>query len=127
MATSVGCTITTVNTNLSCDIDICDHITEGKTIRMSWSRMGGRLDLGKPDGRWFNFKPNSEHKGIVLFPHKENEGAASAYSNADILATLLGVPENFVQRLDCAESFSGEGLLHKTNETVRWKIWFPCA
>jgi hypothetical protein len=123
----VGCTITTLNTNLSCDIQIGEKRKDGKTLRMDWEEMGGRLDLGEDRGRWFNFAPNREHKGIVLFPHKDDEESAGAYSDADILVTLLDVPERFSEKLGCGEYFGGAGLLHKTRETVHWRMWYPCA
>ena len=123
----VGCTITTLNTNLSCDIQIGESIEKGKTLRMDWKEVGGRLNLGDDDGRWFNFTPNREHKGIVLFPHKEDEESATAYRDAEILVTLVGVPDRFAEKLGCGDYFGGEGLLHKTNEKVVWKMWYPCV
>lgn len=127
MRYSVGCTIMTINTRLSCDINIGESFEKGKTVRMDWKEVGGRLDLGDDDGRWFNFAPNREHKGVVLFPHKADEESAKSYGDAEILVTLLGVPDRFAEKLGCGDSFSGEGWLHKTNEKIVWKMWFPCV
>jgi len=124
----VGCTITTVNTSLSCDIEIGESLSrEGKTLRMNWKEIGGRLDLGADAGRWFNFAPNREHRGVVLFPHKADEDRAAAYRDAEIIVTLLGVPDRFAEKLGCGDYLLGEGVLHKTNEQVRWKMWYPCV
>jgi hypothetical protein len=121
----VGCSIVTVNTNLLCDIEIGEKTA--KTPQMNWDKIGGRLDLGADEGRWFNFKPDGNYKGIVLFPHKEGEERSKAYSDAEIMVTLLGVPERFAEKLGCGEYFSGDGTLHKTGERIIWRMWYPCA
>lgn len=63
----VGCTIRTVNTDLVCEIEIGEGRSDGKTQSMFWKEIGGRLDIGDDAGRWFNFMPNREHKGVVYF------------------------------------------------------------
>ena len=126
----VGCTIKTANTDLACDIEIGENgVKRGKTIRMDWEEIGdaNRLDLGADQGRWFNFKPEGNYKGIVLFPHKAGEESSKVYSYADILVTLLDVPESFAEKLGCGEYFSGEGTLHRTNEKIYWRMWYPCV
>ena len=126
----VGCTIKTANTDLMCDIQINDTaVTAAKPYRMDWEEIGmaNRLDLGADQGRWFNFKPGGDHKGIVLFPHKQGEESARVYSDAEIIVTMLGVPERFAEKLGCGEYFSGEGTLHRTNELIYWRMWYPCV
>lgn len=122
----VGCTITTVSTNLSCDIQIGQLSDKEKMFQMDWEKIGGQLDLRFDDGRWFNFAPNKEHKGIVIFPHKNDE-SAGAYNDTEILVTLFGVPERFAEKLGCGEYFYGDGKIFLTNEDARWKMWYPCV
>lgn len=122
----IGCTITTANTNISCDIEIGEGRKDGKTYSMFWKDIGGRLYIGDDAGRWFNFTPNGDHKGVVLFPNKADDDKASAYRDAEILVTLLGVPNRFAEKLGCGDYFGGEGFLHRTSEQVLWEMWYPC-
>lgn len=122
---AVGCTITTVRTNLSCDIEIGTKIKEKNGFRPFWKTIGGRLDLGEDEGVWFNYFHEGERVGIVLFPPGSMRGFDWGYG--DILVTLLGVPERFSERLECGKSWGGEGTLYRTVESVDWRMWFPCA
>lgn len=113
----VGCTITTTDTNLSSDIEIGHNNKEGKSYAADWKKMGGRLDFGVEEGQWYYWNPRGEGVlGVVLFPRKSGERKGSNYSHAEILVTLLGVPERFGEKLGCGDSFHGEGTLHRALE-----------
>lgn len=122
---AVGCTITTIRTNLSCDIEIGAKIKEKNGWKPFWKTIGGRLDLGEDEGVWFYYVPEGERVGIVLFPQGSNRGRD--WSEGDVLVTLLGVPDRFSERLECGKSWGGEGKLHRTVEPLDWRMWFPCA
>lgn len=124
---AVGCTIKTIRTDLSCDIEIGVKIKEKNGFRPFWKTIGGRLDLREDDGVWFYFSPQPENKriGIVLFPQGPTDSRNWGWG--DIVATLLGVPDRFSERLECGKSWGGEGTLHRTVESLDWRMWFPCA
>lgn len=124
----VGCTIWTVNSNLSCDIEIGHNNSGAKKFEADWEKIGGRLDFSASEGQWYYWNPSGEERiGVVLFPRKPGERKGSNYGDAEILVTLLDVPEDFGTKLECGEYFSGEGKLHRTGESLYWKMWFPCA
>ena len=93
---------------------------------MDWEKVGGRLDIGAGAGRWFYLIIKGDTKGIILFPHKSGEESNTAYTDTDRLVTLNDVPDGFIQSVGCGTEFSGDGVLHRTNEKVFWKIYFSC-
>lgn len=86
----------------------------------------GGSTLAMTQGVGLTSRRMGDHKGVVLFPNKENDGSASAYRDAEILVTLLGVPDRFAEKLGCGDYFGGEGFLHRTSEQVLWRMWYPC-
>lgn len=123
----VECAIKTVNTDISCEIEICEVSKKKEVFVMDWNKIGGRLDIGKDEGRWFYLRIKGETKGIVLFPHKEGEESNRAYTETDKLVTLNDVPDSFIQSVGCGTEYSGEGTLHRTNERVFWRIYYSCV
>lgn len=122
---AVGCTISTLRTNLSCDIEIGAKIKEKNGWKPFWRTIGGRLDLGEDEGVWFYFVRDDKRVGIALFPPGSIRGQDRGWG--ELLVTLLGVPERFSERLECGKSWGGEGTIHRTVEPLDWRMWFPCA
>ena len=120
----VGCTITSVNTNLFCDIDI-GHIRERKEKHgwaQTWKRIGGQLNIRDDAGDWMYITSG----GISLVSTAMD---SDPYWNdpANWLVRLYNVPERFAERIDCGEYLYGDGKLFLTNEEVRWKMWYSCV
>lgn len=121
MKYSIGCTITTVNTGLSCDIDIGYSKVTKETHQYRWQRISGRLDIRDVSGAWM-YGP-SDSLAITSIADARDP----YWSNpANWLVHLYNVPERFAEKLGCGEYFMGEGKLFLTEETVRWKMWYPC-
>ena len=118
----VGCTITTVGTQLSCQLMIgytVDSKSSFKHRDFWWLKVWGRLAIGPEAGDWA-YAGN----GIILSRTTDtNNPVFSTGSNA--LVFLSGVPERFAERVTPANTLGGEGRLLMTNENVRWEMWYP--
>ena len=119
----VGCTVTTVGTQLSCHLMIGYTIDQQSSFKHRdfwWLKVWGRLIIGPEAGDW----GYAGNQGILLVrtTNTDNPVFATA-SNA--LVFLAGVPERFAEKVTPANSLKGQGRLLQTNEETRWEMWYP--
>lgn len=120
----VGCTITTVNTGLSCDIEIGNN-RESKEEwgwAQTWQKIGGQLDIRDDAGDWMYGSA-----GGISLVSSAMDNEPSWHDPANWLVRLNNVPERFTEKISCGEYLYGDGELFLTHEEVRWKMWYPCA
>lgn len=123
----VGCTIKTVSTDLSCEIDI-GHLREGnKTGYYEWEKFFGRLDMGAEKGDWM-YRVGDANKTMAVDLCSTADTKNPYFSNpANTLIELFNVPDRFAEKISCGEYLSGRGTLLRTNEEIVWRMWYPCA
>ena len=115
--------IVTLRTNLYFSMDIGERPEDVFRSFAFWEKTDGALNLGDEAGSWLWKTKSSEVIGINLFALREDRH----YWESVALATLYDVPQFFFQSMNCGGEYSGEGVIHKTNETVAWRMYFPCV
>jgi hypothetical protein len=118
----VGCTITSINTGLSCDIDIGHSRKGDDRWAQAWSRIGGQFDLRDDDGDWMYGSG-----GSIALVSTALDSDPYWHNPANWLVLLQNVPDRFAEKLGCGEYFLGEGRMFLTDEAIRWKMWYPCV
>ena len=115
--------IVTLSTNLYLSIDI-GIVYDTYTDMPVWEKNEGALKIGDEKGAWLykgTYPP--PYEGINLFAFREDKH----YWESVAIATLYDVPLNFYKNMNCGGEYSGEGVIHLTNETVAWRMYFPCV
>jgi len=122
----VTCTIKTINTDISCDIDI-GHSRKGKeTGYYEWAKFAGRLYLNPEYGRWmYRIDGSNNIMGISLCATSDTKDPYF-FDPANLLVELNNVPENFAEKLACGDDLNGNGTLFRTCEEIVWRMWNPC-
>ena len=120
----LGCTITSVNTGLFCEIEIGNNRERKEQWgwAQTWQRIGGRLDIRDDAGDWM-----TTDTGGILLVSSAMPDEPSWNDPANFLVRLRNVPERFTEKISCGEYLYGDGELFLTHEEVRWKMWYPCA
>lgn len=115
----------TINTNLYMAFDIGVGVDDlGHPNSALWEKTEGALYIGDSEGSWLYYQPDGpDFKGINLFAYRRDKH----YWESVAIATLVGVPVNFYLNLGCGEMYSGDGVIHRTNELIAWRMCFPCV
>ncbi len=93
----VGCTTTTVSTNLSCDIEI-GHLRIGKEDGYyNWEKIGGQLNLRDEDGSWMYI--NNLGISICSTANPKDPYFYNDDDDGNNLVLLFNVPERFAEKL----------------------------
>jgi hypothetical protein len=118
----IGSTITTLRTQLSCQVMIgyaIDPKSSFKHRDFWWLKVWGRLPIGPEAGDW-----GYAGKGIILVRTALGESPVFG-TPGNTLVFLEDVPERFAERITPANGLSGKGRLLQTNEEVNWEMWYP--
>jgi len=118
--------IVTLKTNLYLSMDIGVVLDPSHFFRDGvavWEKYEGALNIGDEKGSWLFKGSVLPYEGLNLFAFREDKH----YWESVALATLYDVPTFFYKSLNCGEEYSGEGVLHRTNESLAWRMSFPCV
>jgi len=126
MPNIVACSITVINTEVSCIIRVYrvqQHIP-------LWEKFAGRYEfkprnaLAYTKGVWGYVNLADGSTGLALLPDGCNSNTAAQCLEPQWLGLLRGVPKDFLNIVSDKQALNGEGELYLAREKMRWAMWF---